>query len=135
MSTDQLKLGLPAGSLQQAVSELFRKSGYTITFSSRSYYPQIDDPEIDCTLLRAQEMARYVQDGVLDCGLTGRDWIVESGAQVVELSELVLSKASRRPVRWVLAVPQDSDIRRPRWNSVGERPRSSPPAWPTPSSR
>ena len=105
-----MKLGLPAGSLQQAVADLFRKAGYAITFSSRSYYPQIDDPEIDCTLLRAQEMARYVQDGVLDCGLTGYDWVVESGAQVVELSELVLSKASRRPVRWVLAVPQDSDI-------------------------
>ena len=90
--------------------DLFRKAGYVITQSSRSYYPQIDDPEISCTLLRAQEIARYVGDGVLDCGLTGHDWIVESGVEVVELGELVLSKASRRPVRWVLAVPNDSPI-------------------------
>ncbi len=90
--------------------ELFRKAGYSISQTSRSYYPQIDDPEIACTLLRAQEIARYVDDGVLDCGLTGYDWIVESGADVIELGELVLSKASRRPVRWVLAVPVDSPI-------------------------
>jgi ATP phosphoribosyltransferase len=105
-----LKLGLPAGSLQEATAELFRKAGYNITFASRSYYPSIDDPEIQCTLLRAQEMARYVQDGVLDCGLTGYDWIVEQDAKVVELAELVYSKISRRPVRWVLAVPNDSPI-------------------------
>ena len=111
MSENTLKLGLPAGSLQQATMDLFRKAGYVITQSSRSYYPQIDDPEISCTLLRAQEIARYVGDGVLDCGLTGHDWIVESGVDVVELGELVLSKVSRRPVRWVLAVPNDSPIR------------------------
>ncbi len=106
-----LKLGLPAGSLQEATAELFRKAGYKITFTSRSYYPAIDDPEITCTLIRAQEMPRYVQDGSLDCGLTGKDWILENNADVVELAELVFSKVSRRPVRWVLAVPQDSPIR------------------------
>jgi ATP phosphoribosyltransferase len=110
MTTPILKLGLPAGSLQDATAELFRKAGYKITFTSRSYYPTIDDPEIQCTLLRAQEMARYVQDGVLDCGLTGHDWVLENDARVVELAELVFSKASRRPVRWVLAVPNDSPI-------------------------
>ncbi len=106
-----LKLGLPAGSLQDATAELFRRAGYKITFPSRSYYPSIDDAEIQCTLLRAQEMARYVQDGVLDCGLTGYDWIIENDAQVIELAELVFSKVSRRPVRWVLAVPNDSPIK------------------------
>ena len=110
MAENSLKLGLPAGSLQQATMELFKKSGYSISQTSRSYYPQIDDPEISCTLIRAQEMARYVADGVLDCGLTGHDWIVENDADVVELGELVLSKVSRRPVRWVLAVPNDSPI-------------------------
>ncbi len=110
MSNQILKLGLPAGSLQEATGELFRKAGYKITFASRSYYPTIDDPEIQCTLIRAQEMARYVQDGVLDCGLTGYDWILENDAKVVELAELVFSKVSRRPVRWVLAVPNDSPI-------------------------
>jgi ATP phosphoribosyltransferase len=109
-----LKLGLPAGSLQEATAELFRKAGYKVTFASRSYYPAIDDPQIHCTLIRAQEMARYVQDGSLDCGLTGHDWVVENGADVVELAELVFSKASRRPVRWVLAVPNDSPIREPK---------------------
>jgi ATP phosphoribosyltransferase len=109
-----LKLGLPAGSLQEATAELFRKAGYKVTFASRSYYPAIDDPEIHCTLIRAQEMARYVQNESLDCGLTGYDWIVENDADVVELSELVFSKVSRRPVRWVLAVPNDSPIREPK---------------------
>src|SRR5947208_10093847 len=106
-----LRLGIPAGSLQDATAELFRKAGYKVTFSGRSYYPAIDDPEIHCTLIRAQEMARYVQDGSLDCGLTGHDWVVENDAQVVELAELVFSKVSRRPVRWVLAVPNDSSIK------------------------
>jgi ATP phosphoribosyltransferase len=111
-----LKLGLPAGSLQDATAELFRKAGYKITFLSRSYYPTIDDPEIHCTLIRAQEMARYVRDGSLDCGLTGHDWVVENGAvgAVTELAELVFSKVSRRPVRWVLAVPNDSPVREPK---------------------
>lgn len=111
MSEKTLKLGIPAGSLQEATAELFKKAGYKITFASRSYYPAIDDPEIHCTLIRAQEMARYVQDGSLDCGLTGLDWILENDARVVEVAELVFSKVSRRPVRWVLAVPNDSPIR------------------------
>ena len=111
---DVLKLGLPAGSLQEATADLFRKAGYKITFPTRSYYPAIDDPDLHCTLIRAQEMGRYVADGSLDCGLTGHDWIVESGAHVVELAELVFSKVSRRPVRWVLAVPNDSDIHGPK---------------------
>ena len=111
-----LKLGLPAGSLQDATADLFRKAGYKITFASRSYYPAIDDPEIHCTLIRAQEMARYVRDGSLDCGLTGFDWVVENDAQndVTELAELVFSKVSRRPVRWVLAVPNDSPVKEPK---------------------
>jgi ATP phosphoribosyltransferase len=111
-----LKLGLPAGSLQEATAELFRKAGYKVTFASRSYYPAIDDPEIHCTLIRAQEMARYVRDGSLDCGLTGHDWVVENDAQdaVTELAELVFSKVSRRPVRWVLAVPNDSPVQGPK---------------------
>src|SRR3954466_3566413 len=111
MSQPQLKLGIPAGSLQEATGELFRKAGYKITYVSRSYYPAIDDKEIHCTLIRAQEMARYVQDGSLDCGLTGYDWILENDAKVVEVAELVFSKVSRRPVRWVLAVPNDSPVR------------------------
>jgi ATP phosphoribosyltransferase len=105
-----LKLGIPAGSLQEATGELFRKAGYKITFASRSYYPAIDDPEIQCTLIRAQEMPRYVQDGSLDCGLTGLDWILENDAKVHEVAELVFSKVSKRPVRWVLAVPNDSPV-------------------------
>ncbi len=114
MSNPVLKLGIPAGSLQEATADLFRKAGYKLTFAARSYYPQVDDPEIHCTLIRAQEMARYVQDGSLDCGLTGHDWVVENDAKVVELAELVFSKVSRRPVRWVLAVPSDSPIREPK---------------------
>src|SRR5580658_4728549 len=110
MTSLVLKLGIPAGSLQEATGELFRKAGYKITYASRSYYPTIDDPEIHCTLIRAQEMARDVQDGSLDCGLTGYDWILENDAKVVELAELVFSKVSKRPVRWVLAVPNDSPI-------------------------
>lgn len=105
-----LKLGIPAGSLQEATAELFRRAGYTITFSSRSYYPQIDDDEIECLLIRAQEMARYVEQGILDAGITGHDWIQETEARVVEVCELVFSKVSRRPVRWVLCVPDDSPV-------------------------
>lgn len=110
MSAPTLRLGIPAGSLQEATGELFRKAGYKLTFASRSYYPAIDDPEVHCTLIRAQEMARYVENGSLDCGLTGYDWILENDAHVVELAELVFSKVSKRPVRWVLAVPEDSAI-------------------------
>src|SRR5262245_53851739 len=108
--TQRLRLGIPAGSLQEATGELFRKAGYKIAFASPSYYPAIDDPEIHCTLIRAQEMPRYVEDGSLDCGLTGYDWVLENEAKVVELAELVFSKVSRRPVRWVLAVPNDSPV-------------------------
>jgi ATP phosphoribosyltransferase len=109
--TDKLiKLGIPAGSLQDATAELFKKAGYTIKFSSRSYYPEIDDPEIECMLIRAQEMARYVEQGVLDAGITGYDWILENNAQVHEVCELMFSKVSRRPVRWVLCVPNDSPV-------------------------
>ncbi len=106
--TFQLKVGIPAGSLQEATGELFRRAGYKISFSSRSYFPTIDDDEIECLLIRAQEMARYVENGVLDVGLTGHDWIVETQADVHEVAELVFSKVSRRPVRWVLCVPGDS---------------------------
>jgi len=109
-----LKLGMPAGSLQEATADLFRKAGYKLSFASRSYYPTIDDTEIQCTLIRAQEMARYVQNGSLDCGLTGHDWVIENDAVVAELAELVFSKVSRKPVRWVLAVPVDSPIREPK---------------------
>jgi ATP phosphoribosyltransferase len=111
MNSSTLKLGIPAGSLQEATGDLFRKAGYRITFVSRSYYPSIDDPDIQCTLIRAQEMPRYVADGSLDCGLTGHDWIMENEADVKEVAELVFSKVSRRPVRWVLAVPEDSPVR------------------------
>ncbi len=105
-----LKLGIPAGSLQQATAELFQKAGYNIKFSSRSYYPTIDDDEIECLLIRAQEMARYVEQGILDAGITGYDWILETQADVHEICELVFSKVSRRPVRWVLCVPNDSSV-------------------------
>lgn len=114
MNGSILKLGIPAGSLQEATAELFRKAGYKITYASRSYYPAIDDPEIQCTLIRAQEMPRYVQDGSLDCGLTGHDWILENDADVHEVAELIFSKVSKRPVRWVLAVPNDSPIQGPK---------------------
>ena len=105
-----LRLGLPAGSLHEATAELFRRAGYKISFSSRSYFPTIDDDEIECMLLRAQEMARYVGDGILDAGLTGYDWIVETNADVHEVAELMFSKVSRGPVRWVLCVPNDSPV-------------------------
>ena len=105
-----LKLGIPAGSLQDATAALFQRAGYRITFSSRSYYPQIDDEEIECLLIRAQEMARYVEQGILDAGITGHDWVQENQANVHEVCELVFSKVSRRPVRWVLCVPEDSPV-------------------------
>lgn len=111
MNNRKLRLGIPAGSLQEATAALFKRAGYNITFSSRSYYPQIDDPEIDCLLIRAQEMARYVEEGILDAGITGHDWIVETQAKVVEICELVFSKTSRRPVRWVLCVPNASPVK------------------------
>ncbi|MBD3308523.1 ATP phosphoribosyltransferase [candidate division KSB3 bacterium] len=105
-----LQLGIPKGSLQESTIEMFSKAGYRITVNSRSYYPEIDDEEIECLLIRAQEMARYVEEGILDVGLTGRDWIEETGADVVEVTELVYGKVGRHPLRWVLAVPEDSGI-------------------------
>ena len=110
MKSTTLKLGIPAGSLQEATFELFRKSGYNLSVQSRSYVPTIDDDEIECLLIRAQEMARYVANGSLDAGLTGHDWIVETNSDVMEIAELRFSKVSRCPVRWVLCVPEDSPI-------------------------
>jgi len=105
-----LKLGIPAGSLKDATAALFQRAGYNIKFSSRSYYPTIDDEEIECLLIRAQEMARYVEQGILDAGITGHDWVQETQADVHEVCELVFSKVSRRPVKWVLCVPEDSPV-------------------------
>jgi ATP phosphoribosyltransferase len=104
----KLKLGIPKGSLQDSTVELFAKAGWRISVSSRSYYPGIDDAEIECMMVRAQEMARYVESGALDAGLTGKDWILETGADVEEVAELVYSKTSLGRVRWVLAVAEDS---------------------------
>jgi ATP phosphoribosyltransferase len=106
----QLILGLPKGSLEQSTYELFRKAGFVIKPSSRSYIPRSDDPELQIRLLRAQEMSRYVELGMLDAGLTGHDWIVENGSDVHEVCELKYAKQGRNPVRWVVAVPEDSDI-------------------------
>lgn len=106
----KLTLGLPKGSLQDATFGLFRKAGYSISASSRSYFPSIDDPEISVILLRAQEISVYIERGVLDAGVTGKDWIEENGSDVHEVSELVYAKSGFTPVRWVLAVPEDSPI-------------------------
>jgi len=106
MST--LQLGVPKGSLEQTTVELLRKSGWRVASSSRSYFPTIDDDEIECSLVRAQEMSRYVELGSLDCGITGKDWTSENGSDVEVICDLVYSKASFRPTRWVLAVPNDS---------------------------
>ncbi len=111
MSGNVLKLGIPKGSLEEATVKLFAKAGYNISIKGRSYFPSIDDDEIECMLIRAQEIARYVADGVLDAGLTGKDWIMENRADVEEIAPLVYSKVSARPVRWVLAVPNDSSIK------------------------
>ena len=110
-----LKLGIPKGSLENATIDLFRRAGFSITTSSRSYFPAIDDPAIECMLIRAQEMARYVEDGILDAGLTGRDWIEENEADVVAVADLIYAKQSFGKVRWVLAVPEASGFR-----SVGD---------------
>ncbi len=104
----KLKLGIPKGSLENATIDLFRRAGFNITTSSRSYFPSIDDSEIECMLIRAQEMARYVEDGILDAGLTGLDWVAESGAQVETVVDLIYAKQSFGKVRWVLAVPESS---------------------------
>src|SRR5499433_1820735 len=110
----RLKLGIPKGSLQEATLDLFARAGWKITIGSRSYVPSIDDTEIDCLMVRAQEMARYVETGALDAGITGHDWVVETGAAVEELAELVYAKQRLARVRWVLAVPEDSPIQGPR---------------------
>jgi ATP phosphoribosyltransferase len=158
----KLKLGIPKGSLENATIDLFRRAGFAITTSSRSYFPGIDDPEIECMLIRAQEMARYVEDGILDAGLTGRDWIEENEADIVAVADLIYAKQSFGKVRWVLAVPEASGFHSvkdlegkiiatellplpsaissrtalpPRWSSAGGPPRSNRPCLPTPSSK
>ncbi len=110
----KLKLGIPKGSLENATVDLFRRAGFNISTSSRSYFPSIDDPEIECMLIRAQEMARYVEDGILDAGLTGLDWVAEVGADVVPVADLIYAKQSFGKVRWVLAVPEASEINSPK---------------------
>jgi ATP phosphoribosyltransferase len=109
----KLRLGIPKGSLQQATIQLFADAGFKIYENGRSYFPGTDDPELECMLIRAQEMARYVEHGVLDAGLTGLDWVMESGLEVQTVADLVYAKQSRGKVRWVLAVPEDSDFRKP----------------------
>lgn len=108
-----LKLGVPKGSLQKATFDLFERAGFNISGYERSYFPRIDDDEIELILLRAQEMARYVEDGVLDAGFTGHDWVIENDSDVHEVCELLYSKATARPTKWVLAVPAESDINKP----------------------
>jgi ATP phosphoribosyltransferase len=110
----RLKLGIPKGSLQDSTVELFMRAGWRVTVNSRSYYPAIDDPDIECMLVRAQEMGRYVGSGALDAGITGKDWILETDGQVEEIAELVYSKTSLGRVRWVLAVAEDSPIQKVR---------------------
>jgi ATP phosphoribosyltransferase len=107
----QIVLGIPKGSLQESTINLFRQSGWRISLSSRNYFPEINDPEISCAICRAQEMSRYVESGTFDAGLTGRDWIVENDSEVAVVADLVYSKVSQRPARWVLAVPYDSPIK------------------------
>ncbi len=113
MSEKGIKLGIPSGSLQKATIELFSKAGFNITGADRSYQPSIDDDDISLIRLRAQEMSRYVADGVLDAGITGYDWIMENDSDVAEICELAYSKATSKPARWVLAVPNESDIEKP----------------------
>src|SRR5215469_12510061 len=111
MSGRKLKLGIPKGSLENATVDLFRRAGFNISTSSRSYFPSIDDPDIECMLIRAQEMARYVEDGILDAGLTGLDWVAEVGADIVAVADLIYAKQSFGKVRWVLAVPEASPFK------------------------
>ncbi len=104
----KLRVGIPKGSLQESTTALFKRAGLNVYTNSRSYFAATDDPEIECMLIRAQEMARYVEHGVIECGLTGKDWVVESGLEVVAAAELAYAKQSLGKVRWVLAVPEDS---------------------------
>jgi ATP phosphoribosyltransferase len=108
---NQLKLGIPKGSLEKATIELFAKSGWRIEVHHRSYFPSIDDPSIACSICRAQEMSRYVEQEILDVGITGRDWILENDSDIIVVADLIYSKVSKRPARWVLAVPADSPYR------------------------
>ena len=110
MSETRVKIALPKGSLQESTYRLFQRAGWNISTSSRSYFPRMDDPELEAVLIRAQEIARYVQDGVMDCGLTGRDWVAENDADVEEVAALVYAKQEAKPVRWVVAVPNDSTM-------------------------
>jgi len=109
---DKLKIGIPKGSLEKATIDLFAKAGWMIKTSTRNYFPSVDDPHLSCAIIQAQEMAHYVEEGVLDAAITGKDWIVESGSDVVEVQELIYSKESPRPARWVLVVTEDSPIQR-----------------------
>jgi len=112
ISMSILKLGIPKGSLEKATIDLFRKAGWKILVDSRNYFPEINDKEIKCALIRAQEMSRYVEKGTLDVGLTGKDWILENGSDVVVVQDLIYSKVTQRPTKWVLVVPEDSPIKR-----------------------
>jgi len=107
-----LKIGIPKGSLSESTADLFRRAGFNLNLGSRGYYPSIDDPQINCIMFRAQEMSRYVEDGVIDAGLTGHDWVCENGSDVHEVCELVYSKATARPATWVLAVPNESKVKK-----------------------
>ncbi|MBW1750590.1 MAG: ATP phosphoribosyltransferase, partial [Deltaproteobacteria bacterium] len=107
-----LKVGIPKGSLEKATIALFEKSGWKIRMMSRNYFPEIDDPELSVSICRPQEMSRYIEDGMLDAGITGKDWTLENGSEVEVIEELVYSKVSKKPTRWVIAVPGDSDITR-----------------------
>ncbi|MFH2028988.1 MAG: ATP phosphoribosyltransferase [Nanoarchaeota archaeon] len=111
MKNTKIKLGIPKGSLQETTAKLFRKAGFNININGRSYFPDIDDPEIECMLIRAQEMSRYVEEGVLDCGLTGKDWIMENRSDVKEIAELVYAKTGLGKVKWVLAAPENGNIK------------------------
>lgn len=108
---NQLKIGIPKGSLEKATIELFKKSGWEIKLMSRNYFPEVDDPELSCSICRPQEMSSYVESGMLDAGITGKDWTMENGSDVKVVEELVYSKVSKKPTRWVIAVPGDSDIK------------------------
>lgn len=109
---NKLKLGIPKGSLEAKTVDLFKRAGWNITYDSRSYFPDVDDDELSCTLVRAQEMSRYVEDGTLDMGLTGRDWIIENDSDVYEIQDLIYSKTSAKQARWVLVVREDSPLRK-----------------------
>src|SRR3989338_3647994 len=111
MNNNKLKLGIPKGSLEESTVQLFKKAGFNISINERSYFPSIDDEEIECMLIRAQEMSRYVENGVLDCGLTGKDWILENNSDVVEVADLVYAKQGLGKVRWVLAAPEGGSIK------------------------